>query len=55
MTEVKKWLFSAIAYLVIVIGSYTLITGENPFISGEMDHGDDHDMQTEHSEDEDHS
>ncbi|WP_260682008.1 hypothetical protein [Alkalicoccobacillus porphyridii] len=30
----KLWVISAVIYVALVITSYSLITGENPFISG---------------------
>lgn len=36
--SIKKWVSLSIVYLVLVILGYSLITGNNPFQSGELDH-----------------
>ncbi|WP_169871403.1 hypothetical protein [Shouchella patagoniensis] len=40
---IKRWVFSALVYLTVVIASYGFITGSNPFESKnlhEEEHGD---------------
>jgi hypothetical protein len=42
--SIKKWVIIAVVYLIAVFAGYGLLTGENPFKSGDMNH-------QEHSED----
>ncbi|MDG5788515.1 hypothetical protein QA612_13590 [Evansella sp. AB-P1] len=42
MGKKKWWLLSGITYLALVIGSYSLVTGSNPLVSGELHSENDH-------------
>ncbi|MFB5662498.1 hypothetical protein [Alteribacillus sp. HJP-4] len=59
--KIKTWVIGGIVYLVMVVAGYSVVTGENPLNSGEMNHGDHEGQQEEqdhgeHSNDEvDHS
>lgn len=50
--KIKTWVSAGIVYLVVVIGAYALITGENIFASGTMKH-DEHEEES-HQEQEGH-
>ncbi|GAB2562910.1 hypothetical protein [Gracilibacillus alcaliphilus] len=40
--SIKKWVVSGILYVVVVFAGYSLITGNNPFQSGELEQHDQH-------------
>ncbi|WP_413377350.1 hypothetical protein [Alkalihalobacillus sp. 1P02AB] len=44
--KMKTWIMSGVAYLAIVIIGFTLITGENPLTSTDMNH-DEHSEEHE--------
>ncbi|MFD1065459.1 YdhK family protein [Oceanobacillus locisalsi] len=36
--SIKKWVSLGIIYVVVVFAAFTIVTGQNPFASGEMEH-----------------
>jgi|SRR5690625_4904685 len=38
--SIKKWVSIGILYVAVVVAGYSLVTGENPLASGQMDHDD---------------